>query len=219
MKRTTLFIAAMISAMAFVLLLLLLKLVDVQAIGPSGTSIGLASLNKGAFELFGTSEILYKLTKWAIVAPIGVAIIFAIAGLVQAIKRGSLFKVDKEILLLAGLYVAVAAIYLIFEFVVINYRPVLMAGESKPEASFPSTHALLSFSIIGSGTALLPKYLKNKPLLVVIETASCAVMLFVALGRLLAGVHWLTDILGGALISLALIFAYMGLLEPGKNRE
>ena len=38
-----------------------------------------------------------------------------------------------------------------------------------------------------------------------------ALAAFIVLGRILAGVHWLTDILGGLLISLALYYAFKAL--------
>ena len=41
-------------------------------------------------------------------------------------------------------------------------------------------------------------------------------------GRLLSGVHWLTDIIGGVLISLGLLFLFAGvrnLLGEGKTQN
>ena len=219
MKRIILAILAIAFGGAFVFLIFLLRQNDVQAIGPAGTSIGLATLNQKVFDLLGTSDTLYKITKYAIVIPIGAAAAFAVLGIIEAIKRRSVFKVDREILLLAVLYVAVLIIYIVFEIVKINYRPILLPGETTPETSFPSTHTLLCFSIIGSGMFVLPKYLKSKPLLIASEVVAGVLMVGIVAGRLASGAHWFTDIVGGVIISLALVCGYLSLLQPGKIRD
>ena len=207
------FIAGGISLMLFLLLLILVKTADVAAIGPEGTKIGLSSLNHSVSETIGVHMLWYKITEVTGILAIGVAGIFALTGAVQLIRRKSLLKVDREILAAGGLYAVVLGLYVLFEKVIINYRPVIMEGDAHVEASFPSSHTMLICCVMGSAAMLLPKYIASGGLLRLLQTV-CALMIAVTvIGRLVSGVHWLTDILAGAFISLALVLIFAGVLE------
>ena len=121
---------------AFALWTVLVRLVDVQPIGPEGSRIGFAAMNGAFHDLTGVHWTLYTITDWMGLLPIAIALGFAVLGLSQLIERKSLCRVDRSILILGGFYVVVLAAYLLFETVVINYRPVLVDG--KLEASYPS---------------------------------------------------------------------------------
>ena len=112
-------------------------LVDVRAIGPQGSTVGFADLNGFIHDLIGVHLGLYHITDWLGLVPIFVCMGFGILGLVQWIKRKSIFKVDHDILVLGGFYIITIGAYLLFENVVINYRPVLINGYL--EASYPSS--------------------------------------------------------------------------------
>ena len=172
--------------MLTVILIALVRLVDAAPIGAQGTSIGLSHLNQFVFDLFGVNMLWYNITDWLGVAAVLTGFVFAVTGLVQLIKRRSLLKVDREILSLGGLYIVVIGLYLFFENVIINYRPIIMPDNTSPEASFPSSHTMLV--IIG----------------------------VTVVGRLIAGVHWFTDILGGILISVTLLSLYEEVISHGK---
>jgi undecaprenyl-diphosphatase len=144
----------------------------------------------------------YDITDWLGIAAILTALFFALAGLVQLIKRRSLLKVDREVLALGGLYIIVIGLYVLFEKVIINYRPIIMPGSTHPEASFPSSHTILVCIIMGSAAMLLGKYIRNKKLCTALRVMCLSVIAFTVIGRLIAGVHWFTDILGGILISI-----------------
>ena len=125
----------------FVLWTVLVCLVDVQAVGPEGSSVGFATLNSFVHDLTGVNFSLYIITDWLGLVPFGVAFGFAILGLVQWIKRKSFFKVDRSILALGGFYIVVMSVYVLFEMVVINYRPTLIDGYL--EVSYPSSTTML----------------------------------------------------------------------------
>ena len=55
--------AAAVLGGAFLVLVLLLKTVDVKAIGPNGSSVGFAALNGAFFRLTGEIDALYKLSE------------------------------------------------------------------------------------------------------------------------------------------------------------
>ena len=201
-----------ISGALFALLIVLLRCVDVEPVGAAGTSVGLSHMNRFVFELTGVNMVWYNITDWLGLAAIFAAFLFAATGLVQVIKRRSILKVDKEILALGGLYILVIGIYVLFENVIVNYRPIIMPGCSNPEASFPSSHTMLVCVIMGSTIIIIGKYIKKKSLCMVIRGICAAVIAVTVVGRLISGVHWFTDILGGLLISTFLLALYSALI-------
>lgn len=219
------FITSAISGILFILLIVLVKTVDVAAIGPAGTSIGLSKINGAVAGFFGTNMFWYKLTNVIGILAILTALCFALFGGLQMILRKSLVKVDKELFSLAGLYVVVAALYVFFEKVIINYRPVIMPDETEPAASFPSSHTMLICVIMGSTMVLSEKYLKryieNKTVRDTIKALCGFFIVLTVFGRLACGVHWFTDILGGVLISITLVAAFAGVVDiiRAKRRQ
>ena len=199
------------SLLAFVLWTLLLCFVDVRAIGPDGSSVGFAALNGFVHEKIGVNMYLYNITDWLGLVPIGVALCFAILGLIQLIKRKSLLRVDRSILALGVFYIIVVAVYLFFEIVVINYRPVLIAGCL--EASYPSSTTMLVTCVMPSAAMQAKERIKNKALRQGVIIVIIAFIAFMVVGRLLSGVHWITDIIGGALFSLGVVMAYKSFLQ------
>lgn len=181
---------------------LLVKYVDTSTIGPNGSVVGFSSLNSFVFNLTGNNMTLYKITEILGIIPILIALMYAVIGLIQVIDRKSL-KVDKELIALGILYIIVILIYVFFEKCIINYRPVLIDGIL--EASYPSSHTLLSICICGSAL-LINKYLfNNKKIYKYINIISIISMVLIVLGRLLSGVHWTSDIIGSIIISITLL--------------
>ena len=191
---------------AFVLWTILACFVDVRAIGPEGSSVGFAALNGFVHELTGVNWFLYTITDWLGIVPIAVALVFAILGLVQLIKRKSLWKVDHSILALGVFYIVVMAAYIFFEVVVINYRPTLIDGYL--EASYPSSTTMLVMCVMPMATMQLNVRIKNTVLRRFAVIAIVVFSAFMVIGRLLSGVHWITDIIGGALLSAGLVTMY-----------
>ena len=191
---------------AFVLWTILVCFVDVRAIGPEGSSVGFATLNGFVHELTGVNWILYTVTDWLGIVPIAVALGFAILGLVQLIKRKSLWKVDHSILVLGVFYIVVMAAYIFFEVVVINYRPTLIEGYL--EASYPSSTTMLVMCVMPTAAMQLNGRIKNTVLRRFAVIAIVVFTAFMVIGRLVSGVHWITDIIGGALLSAGLVTIY-----------
>ena len=191
---------------AFVLWTILVCFVDVRAIGPKGSSVGFAALNGFVHELTGVNWFLYTITDWLGIVPIAVALGFAILGLVQFIKRKSLWKVDHSILALGVFYIVVMAAYIFFEVVVINYRPTLIDGCL--EASYPSSTTMLVMCVMPTAAMQLNARIKNTVLRRFAVIAIVVFTAFMVIGRLLSGVHWITDIIGGALLSAGLVTMY-----------
>ena len=191
---------------AFVLWTALVSFIDVQKIGPQGSAVGFAALNQYIHSLTGVNMTLYTVTDWLGLVPIGVALTFAILGLVQWIKRKSLAKVDKSIMILGGFYIAVMSIYLLFEIVTVNYRPVLIEGVL--ETSYPSSTTMLAMCVMPTAAMQLKSRIKNRPLKITLVSVIVLFTAFMVVGRLLSGVHWFSDIVGGALVSAGLVLMY-----------
>ena len=209
-------ISAGVGFVLTVILIALVRLVDVASIGAQGTSIGLSHLNQFVFDLFGVNILWYDITDWLGIAAILTAFAFAVTGLIQLIKRRSLLKVDREILSLGVVYIIVIGLYLLFENVIVNYRPIIMPDNTHPEASFPSSHTMLVCVIMGSAVMLINNYIKNKALNRTLRAICFVIIGVTVFGRLIAGVHWFTDILGGILISVTLLSLYEEVISHGK---
>lgn len=207
MRKRSFCIAGICGAL-FLLLIVLLKTVDVTASGAAGTYIGLSTINTGFNDLTGVIMTLYKITDVLGYVSIATVGIFGILGLVQWIKRKHILKVDREILAMGIMFIIMLLIYIFFEKVIINYRPILMPGCTEPEASFPSSHTGLTLIVLGSIFMVIDKYVKNQGLSTAIRIVAAIIMVFMVIGRLICGVHWLTDIIGAILISTVLLALY-----------
>ncbi len=190
----------------FILFTVAVMKVDVAAIGPKDSLVGLSKINDFMFKKLGTHPIWDMITEVLLVTAFLIVLLFGVIGIKQLIERKSLWKVDHGILLLAVFYVFLAAFYELFEVVVVNYRPILEDGELA--ASFPSSHTMLICSIVGSAMVLFDRMLTNKVVRNAVEIIGGIILILAVIGRLLAGVHWFTDILGGVLLSAALVMFY-----------
>ena len=191
---------------AFVVWTVLISIVDVRAIGPNGSLVGFGGLNGWFHGLTGANMSLYVITDWLGLVPFGVAFVFAVMGLSQWIKRKDLLKVDGSIIALGCFYIAVIAVYVFFEAVVINYRPILIGGIL--EASYPSSTTMLVMCVMPTAMMQVSKRVKNKAMKYLLIILISIFTVFMVVGRIISGVHWLSDIIGGALISAALVLAY-----------
>ena len=198
----------------FVIWTVMLCFVDREAIGPQESAVGFAAFNGFVHDLTGHNMWLYDVTDWFGLAPFAVCIVFAIFGVVQLIRRKSLSKVDYSIKALGCFYIAVIAAYVLFEFVVINYRPVLIEG--KLEASYPSSTTLLMLCVMPTAIMQLNSRIKGKKLRLSINIVLVCFTAFMVIGRLVSGVHWVSDIIGGALLSAGLVLMYQHFVSSRK---
>lgn len=194
----------------FAVFTLLVRFVDVQPIGPDGSSVGFASLNGSVFGLLGISGSWDKITDLFLLAALLSAVCFALYGLYQLIRRKSFKEVDRSIYVLAGFYVLVAVMYVLFEALSVNNRPVLVDGAL--EASYPSSHTLIVCSFLTVAALQLKERLKNRNIRAAVMVAVVLIIVLTAVGRLLSGMHWLTDILGALVLSSALVMLYQSVV-------
>ena len=198
--------AALFLLAAFALWTWAVSRVDVLPIGPQGSAVGFASVNRRFHQFAGVHWGIYTLTDWLGLIPIATAALFGLLGLCQWVRSKSLRKVDPSLFLLAGFYGAVMAAYVLFEIFPVNYRPVLIEGVL--EASYPSSTTLLMLTILPTAALQLRGRIRS-PLFR--RCTVLLILLFAALtvmGRLISGVHWITDIIGGVLLSAGLVTLY-----------
>ena len=193
---------------AFFVFTILIQTIDVKPLGVNGTQIGFATLNTRFHSLTGVNWSLYNITDWLGLVPVFCCMFFGFFGFFQLIKRKSLLKVDGDIIILGIHYVIVISGYLIFEMIPINYRPVLINGFI--EASYPSSTTLLVLGVMPTVVFQINRRMKNAKIKNIISVIIILFSAFMVVGRLISGVHWVTDIVGSVLLSMGLFYIYKG---------
>lgn len=216
-KRKIALLVGVMLLVAFVLWTVLVSCVDVRAIGPQGSSVGLATINELVHGITGSNMTLYVITDWLGLVPIGIALCFAIIGLAQWIKRRKMLLVDQDILLLGAFYAIVMAVYVLFEIVHVNFRPVLINGYL--EASYPSSTTMLVMTVVPTAMLQINIRIKNSILKRVLTVILSAFIAFMVMGRLISGVHWISDIIGGALFSIGIVTVYYSVYDMEFNKK
>lgn len=215
-KKKT-FFAGITFVIAFIIWTFLVLIIDVKSIGPNNSSVGFAWINGYFHNKIGVNMTLYVITDWLGFVPIIIAFSFAILGLLEWIKRKSLLKVDYSILILGIFYIVVIGIYVLFEMIVINYRPILINGYL--EASYPSSTTMLTICVMPTALIQYKYRIKNKILRRVIIHIIAIFTVFMVIGRLISGVHWITDIIGGAIVSTGLVLIYCSICKLYNSQQ
>ena len=190
---------------------------DVQPLGVNGTDIGFAAINTAFHSLTGVNMTLYTITDWLGLVPVFVCLAFGGMGFCQLVKRKSLLRVDFDIIILGVYYVIVIMCYLIFEMIPINYRPILINGVM--ECSYPSSTTLLVLGVMTTLIFQAKIRVKNTAIKNIITVSTVIFTVFMVVGRLLSGVHWVTDIMGSVLLSAGLFMIYKSIVEIKAGEE
>ena len=202
---------------AFTLWTILIQTIDVQPIGPNGTTVGLASFNGWFHSLTDVHLTIYHITDWLSLVPVCICILFGILGLIQLLQRKSLPQVDHDILFLGIYYIIVISAYLMFEMFPLNYRPILIEG--RLEASYPSSTTLLVLSVMPTLIFQADRRLKNISAKNTIRILTIFFTAFMILGRLISGVHWFTDIVGSVMLSGGLFYTYKAFVLSSDRKN
>ena len=202
----------------FIILIILLKTVDIGYSPLNNAEVGLSSINIKFLDYCGQSDSWYKITNYLGYLSFAIALFYVVYGIISWIKNKSIKKVDISILLLAFVYLISFGFYLFFELVVINYRPVYIGESTKLEASFPSSHALLAITFGITGIIACFYLTKNKTIRTIVSVVGVLYCLIMVIGRLLSGVHWFSDILGGLLLGISISYYYYSFVSYFKNK-
>lgn len=198
----------------FIIFTTIIKFIDVKNIGPHNTSVGLATINNFFVNKIGFNNKIYKITEILGIIPIIIVLIYAIIGLYSLIEEKSFKKVNKNLYYLAIFYIIVLGIYVLFEKVIINFRPVIIEGIL--ESSYPSSHTILAICICGSSIILNNAIFKNNKIAKLENIISFIIIIMLPLLRFISGVHWFTDIIGGILLSLSLLLFFKYFVDCKK---
>ena len=205
-KRRNSFCAGLCLLAAFAVWTLLIGVVDVRPIGPQESMVGFATINQFVHKMTGVHMSLYLITDWFGLVPLAVAAGFAWVGLIQWIQRKHIMKVDRSILILGGFYLVVMALYVFFEHYVVNYRPVLIDG--RLEASYPSSTTMLVICVMSTAVMQFNTRIRSIVIRRLITVLIVLFIVFMVVARLVSGVHWFSDIIGGILLSVGLVMLY-----------
>lgn len=214
-KHKRYFLISLIAFISFAVWTILVCCVDVGISGPKDTAVGFSSLNTWVHELTGVNFTLYTITDWLGLVPAAVCLVYAVLGLVQWIRRGKINRVDGDLILLGVFYILTIAAYLLFEYCVINYRPILING--RLESSYPSSTTLLVLCVMPTAMIQAGMRVRNKVFRRCIIGIFAVFCVFMVLGRVMSGVHWISDIIGGILLSTGLVILYYALILHVKR--
>jgi len=159
------------------------------------------------------------ITNIILAAAIAVLAVFVILALCQWVKRKSFTKIDSELRWAFVPVILMAATYVIFDhFLIWNTRP---NGSGEP--SFPSSHVMLVATVFALTAIVLPRYIQSKAALITLDILMLILTVLVSVGRVLANMHWASDVLGA--LAFAAIFALIyyliisSLKKPKKSKK
>jgi len=228
MKKKIVLITGLALMVLFVVWSILVRTVDVAKVTVSSPNnadsiVGFSTMNKAFFEFTKEHMSLYKATNVVGYLPYLAVAFFAAIGIIQWIKRKNILKVDKSIITLGIFYILVLSLYFIFEALKINYRPIWI-GDSL-EVSYPSSHTFVCLFITATGIIMnhVNKSIFGDRKLIkwIVDGVYAVLGIFILVGRTFSGTHWLSDIIGGLLLSasLILIFYFFALFFEEKKVE
>ena len=224
MKKTRITLSLMLFAL-FLAYTCVCIMVDVSLFAPQNvytgagdygtTEIGLYSLNTRVHNAIGFHETLYKLSEYLGYLALLTGAALGCLWLYRLIKTRRIRSVEPILNASVVTMALMVAFYVLFEVVELNCRPVVL--EDGLEASYPSSHTLLGLTVFGCAAMVCKSMAKDKALgkslCWLFWILAAVLMLF----RALSGVHWISDIVGGILLSTALLYFTVYLSQLQEN--
>ena len=205
----------------FVLYTAAVALIDVKPVGQMNSNVGMATINKALSDAIGVHMIWYDITNILGILALLIAAFFGVVGVIQLVTRKSLLKVDRDIIILGCFYVMVIVCYVLFDHFAINYRPVML--EDTLEASYPSSHTMLAVCVMITAICQLKWKMRDEHVSRIVQGVLAVLIVLTVVGRMISGVHWFTDIIGGVLLSAFLVSLYVWFVYeaggPGRSRN
>lgn len=218
MKKYLYLLFPAISFISFLVFTILVKTVDVTYIQDIGY-LGFYNVNTSInSKIQAMNTPLYdKLSDVIMIISFVSVAIFAVIGIVQLIKRKSFKQVDPILYILLALYVLVAAMYLTFSLMKINFSP--LSTKENLKDSYPSSHVFISITLFVSGVITATKYVNMGKWMNVIGFAGAILLsILSAITRMFSGQHYFTDIIGAVLLAIFLISVYYSAIKAYSSR-
>lgn len=154
---------------------------------------------------------------WEIITTIGGPTVLRIAALIAVVVvwfRGA----RRSAVLIAVTMIGAALLSGITKVLVARVRPVLTDPVDRASGgSFPSGHALTSCVAMGLLLVIVLPLLSHRRWRVLLTVAAALVVVLVGFSRLILGVHYLSDVLGGWVIGLAWLLVVVGVLHRPRT--
>lgn len=192
-------------------ILTILLTFDVGVIAPSGGQVGLSHINN--IITYKENATLDKISDIFFYFSFVVVAFAVVLGIYQLIKRKSIKKVDREIVIFGIFLILAVVIWILFDKLLkINVRPI-----NADEGSYPSTHVFLTTFFMITGHMFLTKMFKNN--IIKYGTLIVAIIFIVVtmILRVASGMHYITDVLGGLFIGLSFYFLTFGTAKKFPN--
>ena len=87
------------------------------------------------------------------------------------------------------------------------------------EASYPSSTTMLVMCVMPTAVMQFNVRINNRTVRRTVAVLIAVFTAFVVIGRLVSGVHWFTDIVGGALFSSGIVMIYRFACGMDKNQK
>jgi len=196
----------------FILTIILLNF-DKAVIATNGYEVGMSHVNnlvKYEYKSWADkiSDVLFYLT--FIVPLLAVAL-----GIYQLVKEKSLKKVDLVIIIFGVFLILAIIVWLLFDHAIkINIRPT-----HEIKGSFPSTHVFLTtFFVLTCHGYLCYKY-DNKLIKYLSLIIAIVIIIIMTIFRVIAGVHYITDVFGGVVIGITFYYLTFGISKWFINKQ
>lgn len=124
---------------------------------------------------------------------------------------------NKKTSLLIGInLVTITILNQLLKFVLQRPRPTEFKIINETGYSFPSGHSMISMAFYGLLIYLIYKNIKNKSLKWILIILLSILILFIGISRIYLGVHYVSDVLGGFLVSISYLILYIKILKKEK---
>ncbi|MBQ9544198.1 MAG: hypothetical protein IJV00_03630, partial [Clostridia bacterium] len=182
----------LIWAIAFLIYTIFVSVIDNRAvvIGDYSVKVGFAALNGWFFKTFGTSGFFEVISKLIGVLCIIVAALWCALFVLRFVQRKNIRRIEKYLVVFLAFLVVLGFLYVFFNVVKINVRPIPEA-DGTFEASYPSSHTLLILCITFVSSITLPRLIKDKSVLKIACPALRICGIVGVAARRLSGGHWL----------------------------
>ena len=220
-KKRYYLLRAVIALCLFAVLLIAVTHVDVREIGPDGAPVGLAAVNSAfrgimTYGTEGVNTVLLKIRQYVRYA----LLILALIEFIWAVRKLSngRRRENADLKALIFFLVLTMILCLVFtRFLMIVPKPVMTGGKLAP--GFPSCFTLLAVCILSPAASEFSSNGKGRIFPAFFEMLVTLLLAALVILDLIAGVHWLTDVIGGLLLGRGIVLIWKHIASRSTGRK